>query len=296
MSAVDAALQWNARCKMHRLSWPELQVDGYHDGPTTLGRHTDGTVATRLVPPCLVLALLSAGCATSRQGAVCTRLLPASQRGVVFSADGAGGFEATSAALQETVAQVGLPLLVEPVDWSHGFGRVLADQMDLDHARCEGQRLAARIIALRVQRPDHDVYLVGHSAGCTVVLSAAENLPADAVKRIVLLAPSVSADYDLRRALRSSRNGIDVFFSGRDYYYLGIGVALTGTADRRWTSPAAGRTGFRPLVENCCDAALYQKLHQHGWDPCVEWTGNRGGHYDGYKTDYLRSYVLPLFD
>ncbi len=185
--------------------------------------------------------------------------------------------------------------------WSPSTGRtVLAAfwqiKWTLITRAAEGQRLAARIIALRVQRPDYDVYLVGHSAGCTVVLSAAENLPADAVKRIVLLAPSVSADYDLRRALRSSRNGIDVFFSGRDYYYLGIGVALTGTADRRWTSPAAGRTGFRPLVENCYDAALYQKLHQHGWDPCVEWTGNRGGHYDGYKPDYLRSYVLPLFD
>jgi pimeloyl-ACP methyl ester carboxylesterase len=243
----------------------------------------------------LLLLPVSAGCVTS-QGAVCTHRLAANPRGAVFSADGAGGWEATSEALQSAVEEAGLSLYVEPVEWSHGFGRVFSDQMDLGHAQCEGQRLAARIATLRQEHPEWDIYLVGHSAGCTVVLSAGANLPPNTVKRIVLLAPSVSADYDLRPALRSSRDGIDVFFSPRDVFYLGVGIALTGTADRRWSSPAAGRTGFRPIVENCQDAPLYSKLRQHGWDPCVEWTGNRGGHYDAYKSAYLRSYVLPLFN
>lgn len=243
----------------------------------------------------LLLLAVSAGCVTSH-GAVCTHCVAANLRGAVFSADGAGGWEATSEALQSAVAEAGLSLYVEPVEWSHGFGRVFSDQMDLGHAQCEGLRLAERIVTLRREHPEWDIYLVGHSAGCTVVLSAAANLPSDTVKRIVLLAPSVSADYDLRPALRSSRDGVDVFFSPRDVFYLGVGIALTGTADRRWSAPAAGRTGFRPIAESCQDAPLYSKLRQHGWDPSVEWTGNRGGHYDAYKSDYLRSYVLPLFN
>jgi pimeloyl-ACP methyl ester carboxylesterase len=88
-----------------------------------------------------------------------------------------------------------------------------------------------------------DVYLVGHSAGCAVALAAGDVLPPDSLRRIVLLAPSISADYDVRPALRSARDGIDVFFSSRDVFYLGFGAAITGTADRRWSSPAAGRTG-----------------------------------------------------
>jgi pimeloyl-ACP methyl ester carboxylesterase len=243
----------------------------------------------------LLLLSASAGCVTSH-GAVCAHRVSAYPRGAVLSADGAGGWEATSEALQSAVEEAGLSLYVEPVDWSHGFGRVFSDQMDFGHAQCEGQRLAGRIAALRREHPEWDIYLVGHSAGCAVVLSAAGDLPANTVKRVVLLAPSVSADYDLRPALRGSRDGIDVFFSSRDVFYLGLGVAVTGTADRRWSSPAAGRTGFRPILEGCQDAPLYAKLRQHGWDPCVEWTGNRGGHYDAYKSSYLRSYVLPLLN
>src|SRR5947207_2649584 len=74
--------------------------------------------------------------------------------------------------------------------------------------------------------------------------AAAEFLPPDSVERVVLLAPSVSAEYDLGPALACAREGIDVFHSGRDRAYLGLGVRLLGTADRHW-SDAAGRVGFR---------------------------------------------------
>ena len=89
----------------------------------------------------------------------------------------------------------------------------------------EGQRLACRVTALRQASPAAEVYLVGHSAGCAVVLAAAESLPPGGVNRIILLAPSASLDYDLRPALRCARGGIDVFYSDRDVAYLGLGVS-----------------------------------------------------------------------
>jgi pimeloyl-ACP methyl ester carboxylesterase len=234
------------------------------------------------------------GCVGPRQEVCAPVVVPPGQRGVVFAVDGAGGFEATSAALRQAVQDACLPLWVEPVEWSHGLGRVLSDEMDGEHSRAEGQCLAGRIAALRRDHPDGEIYVVGHSAGSAVVLAAAEALPPAAVDRIILLAPSVSAGYDLRPALSCARRGIDVFYSTRDIAYLGLGVAVVGTADRCWGCAAAGRTGFCPAVATPEDAALYAKLRQHPWESCVEWTGHHGGHYGGYQPLYLRAYVLPL--
>jgi pimeloyl-ACP methyl ester carboxylesterase len=215
-------------------------------------------------------------------------------RGIIFTADGAGGFGTTTSALRQAIAEEGLPLCVEMVPWSHGYGRGLADQMDFGHAREEGACLAGQILARRQSCPGGAIFLVAHSAGSAVVLTAAEALPPDSIDGIVLLAPSVSADYDLRPALRSTRRGIDVFCSERDVFFLGFGVSVVGTADRHW-SAAAGRVGFRPVIATPEDAALYTRLRQHPWHPCVAWTGNPGGHYSCHSPGYLRAYVLPVF-
>lgn len=243
---------------------------------------------------CLIFLSTAAGsgCAAGRSR-VCAYTSPLPPVGVVFVADGAGDFQITSRELADVVAETGAPLLVETVPWSHGYGRVLADHVDYAHAREEGARLAARIAAYRCAGGQSDVYLLGYSAGATVALAAAEHLPPNGAARVVLLAPSVAADYDLRPALRGARDGIDVFTSARDWAYLGVGTGLWGTSDRRWTA-AAGRVGFAPRVETPLDATLYDRLRLHPWDPQVAWTGHRGGHAGSHRPDFLRAYVLPL--
>jgi pimeloyl-ACP methyl ester carboxylesterase len=212
---------------------------------------------------------------------------------VVFCADGAGGFGGTSRSLRDAFGRQGVPLPVQEVNWSHGYGRILADQMGFAHARAEGQRLAGEVTAWRGQHPGQPVYLLAHSAGSAVVLEAAALLPPGSVERIVLLAPAVSSGYDVRPALTCARVGVDVFTSERDWVWLGLGVGVVGTTDRHWTS-AAGRVGFRPVIESPADADLYTRLRQHHWHPCVTWTGNAGGHYGTYTTRYLDAYVVPL--
>jgi pimeloyl-ACP methyl ester carboxylesterase len=239
-----------------------------------------------------VLCLPAAGCAGFRFD-LKEPPPPRTIQGVVFAADGAGGWEATSQSLRWAVYQEQLPLQVETFRWSHGQGLFLLDQTSYGHAEEEGRLLAQRIAGVRARFPDFPVSLVGHSAGAAVVLAAAEALPPGSVEHIVLLAPSVSAGYDLRAALRGTRYGIDVFCSKRDWFYLGLGTTLVGNADRVWGS-SAGRSGFRPILENQEDAALYGKLREHPWDPCIEWTGNHGGHYGGYQVNYLRAYILPI--
>ncbi|MBI1916800.1 MAG: alpha/beta hydrolase [Planctomycetes bacterium] len=246
-----------------------------------------------------LLATLGSGCAgvsASRYAATPRPDAPPPQA-VVFVVDGVGNFGATSSSLSRAIDETGLPLHVHTVEWSHGYGRIFADHMDHCHARNEGRKLAEQIACYqrpRADGPPLPIYLIAHSGGSAVALAATEFLPPDSVERIVLLAPSVSAQYDLRPALRCARLGMDVFHSHRDLAVLGLGVGIIGTADRRWTA-AAGRVGFRPPEASLPDAVLYLKLRQHPWDPCVGWTGNQGGHEGAHHVRFLRAYVLPLF-
>src|SRR5262249_3071665 len=138
------------------------------------------------------------------------------EQGVVFVMNGAGRLQGTSAALQRVVAEAGLPLAVVTVEWSHG--RLLADQTDWRHAREQGCRLADRIVSYRRSFPDRSIYLAAHSAGSGVALTAAAAVPPSSLKRIILFAPSVSAGYDVRPALRGAHEGMDVFYSRRDVF------------------------------------------------------------------------------
>ena len=249
--------------------------------------------ATRWTAALAGLALVS-GCVsapTRLTSESCPAGPPPGACGVVFCADGAGGYGGTSRNLRQALARECRPLYVEEVPWS--LGRIAADHFDQCNIAEQARRLAAHVRDWQAQHPCQPVFLVGHSAGSAVVLEAACHLPPDSIDRIILLAPSVSVCYDLRRALASARCGIDVFTSRRDWWALGIGTRLFGTTDRQYTQ-AAGRVGFRPVVEGPCDPALYARLHQHPWEPCLRWTGHQGGHYGAYKPGFLHSYVLPL--
>ncbi len=96
--------------------------------------------------------------------------------GVVFVVDGAGGFEAASRNLRQTVSEDKIPLEVCPFHWTHGYCRVLSDQVHASHIRREGRRLAELVLNCRRETP---IYLVGHSAGCAIILIAAELLAAE---------------------------------------------------------------------------------------------------------------------
>lgn len=240
----------------------------------------------------LVSLAMCSGCAMQRHTVYVQP--PCSACGdVVFVADGAGNLHETSIALQKAIAQNGAALEVETVEWSHGPLRIISDQVGYRHARAEGHRLAEQLVAWRASCPKARIHLLSHSAGATVVLAAAAEVPPGTVDEVILLAPSISRDYDLRPALRNINGCIDVFSSEEDRLALGLGIVLLGTADRRF-APAAGRVGFRPTVDCPEDAALYSRLRGHPWHPVVAWTGNQGGHSDGYRVNYLRAYVVPL--
>lgn len=250
------------------------------------------TAFFRAVAP-VALAGLLAGCRAVPAPVVSYRL-PSAPRGIVLVVDGAGGDQAASRAIANVVEDSRLPLYVRSFEWTHGVGRGVADMTDVNHARIQAKRLAGHVGWYRTHWPHTPIYLVAYSAGTMVTLEAAQGLESNSVERIVLLAPAVSADYDLRCALFAARQGVDVFTSERDRLYLDFGTRLVGTADGKRGVPAAGRVGFDMPVTPNPDPLLTSRLRQHPWDPSVAWTGNSGDHDGALRSKYLRAYVLPL--
>jgi pimeloyl-ACP methyl ester carboxylesterase len=234
--------------------------------------------------------VLSLGCAGLSQRPPV--IAPSCSQAIVFVADGAGDFRVTSTFLREVVAHDGCPVHVETFPWSHGYGCVLRDQIDYAHARAEGCRLAATITAYCQSHPGASVYLVGHSAGSAVVITAAEHLPPDSVQGMALLAPSLSTFYDLRPVLHAVRH-LDVYYSHHDNLYLGLVIGICGTSDRMH-APASGRVGFQVHADCPEDQLLLSRLRQHCWQPTDAWTGNHGGHYGARNPGFLHARVLPM--
>lgn len=244
----------------------------------------------------LVVFLWLPGCALlTSNWLTATAAPPCARRGILFAVDGAGGFEISSQTIRQTAVEDHLPLEVHSVHWTHGYWRVLADQIHMSHMEREGRKLAELVLRCRQKAPEAPIFLIGHSAGCGVVLSAAENLPPSTLERIVLLSPAVSSKHDLRPALRSSCKGIDVFTSSHDWACLGVGIFLAGTTDRCRLSGAAGKNGFQLIHSGQQDQLLYTKLRQYPWNPSLSWTGHQGGHYGAYQPGFLRAFVFPLF-
>ena len=248
-----------------------------------------------VIPFALLISCALSGCTTCTQDhhalAQPEPLKPS--EGLVLVADGAGDFRATSHAFRQGIAAEKLPLHVETFVWSHGYYRVLADQLDQEHICEMAKSLAQRIASVRQASMQRPIYLVAHSAGSAVALAAAAELPPDTIDRIILLAPAVPADYDLRPALRSVRLEIDVFTSRADRWYLRGSDLVSSLA--HWKSlTAAGRCGFRPILQSPDDGLLYSKLRDYPWEPRLIWTGHDGGHFGFYQQGYLRAFILPL--
>ncbi len=237
-------------------------------------------------------SLTLTGCVHAPKNLVMTKA-PVAGAGVVFAADGAGNFRAASENVREVVVKDGVPVEVVTFNWSHGYGRILADQVSYSHARAEGYKLARLVEEFRHEHPETPVHLLGHSAGAAVVLAALENLPPQSVNRAFLLAPSMSAYYDLCSALQAVQSGLYVYYSHRDYLYLGVAIGILGNSDRRW-GPSSGRTGFQVPACGPEGAALFAKLYQRPWQPTDHSTGNHGGHYGNYQAGFVRGHIVPL--
>jgi pimeloyl-ACP methyl ester carboxylesterase len=179
---------------------------------------------------------------------------------------------------------------VELVSW--GVPLLLLPNLVLSNLHDSGEsHLAERIREWREARPDGRVSLVGHSAGCGVILGALERLDrATMVNEVILLGPAVSSDYRLAPALRRVRGTMHVFYSSGDEILPS--TFLTGTYDGA-VGESAGRVGFDAAS---LPAELKLHLRQHEHRLAWERLGCSGGHFGWRSRAFAQAVLAPLLD
>jgi pimeloyl-ACP methyl ester carboxylesterase len=150
--------------------------------------------------------------------------------------------------------------------------------------------LAARIRKWRVAHPDGRIDLVGHSAGCGVILESLAKAEANLqVDNVMLLAPAVSEKYDLAPAFGHIRGELHVFYSGRDE--LLPSTCVTSTYDHVFSN-SGGLHGFADTQR--LPAELRSRLLQHAYDPTWESLGCGGGHFGWRSKPFVEQVLAPM--
>lgn len=176
-------------------------------------------------------------------------------------------------------------------DWTgeRGFFGALGNE---PANRQQAAHVAQMILRQRQAEPDRPIVLTAESGGTGILIWALELLPAEVeVDVAVLLAPAVSPDYDLSKALSHVRRCMLVYHSPRDLIILGAGTELFGTVDRVYT-PAAGLVGFR--MPDTADPHTYAKLEQRRYNPAwLREYGHFGGHVGSILPRFASGHVAP---
>jgi pimeloyl-ACP methyl ester carboxylesterase len=230
------------------------------------------------------LSLFLAGCATP--------VIAPDRPNTVIIVPGIGGDGEVYAKVVRSLHDHGSDDCLRVYDWGSSWFLVLRSigSSDLhDHAE---HRLAERIIQWRSDHPGSRIALIGHSAGAGVVLGALPRLPAGmSVAPVILLAPAVSPDFDLRPALQHA-NVIHVFYSHRDDFWQGIAPDIFGNYDGVHRN-GAGRKGFTlTLLDPSEKVRVVQHAYQDDWATL----GNQGGHFDWMAEPFVGTILKPIID
>jgi pimeloyl-ACP methyl ester carboxylesterase len=177
------------------------------------------------------------------------------------------------------------------VDWTSGTLGIPALYAE-KHNTAEAQKLADRLTQVRKDNPRGRIVLSAHSGGNGIAVWALERLP-DGVRvdDVLLLAPALSPDYDLSKALRHVNGHVYAFTSPYDLFILGAGTLLFRTMDGKHAD-SAGRVGF--VTPEGADAAQYGKLVQQPYQ--AEWMkyGNIGDHIGVMSRRFVATVIAPL--
>jgi pimeloyl-ACP methyl ester carboxylesterase len=174
--------------------------------------------------------------------------------------------------------------------WNHA-----GDQLNLSRNREKAAELADDIRAYRRQQPDAPIHLVALSAGTGIATFALEYLPESVkVNNVVYLGCSMSAQYDMSRALRRVRGKMYVVYSSNDIILKNL-VWYTGTVDRHDSRDGiAGLEGFRRPPSMYPDtAAQYDKLVNVPFRSEFRDAAYDGGHTAATNKSFVQFYIAP---
>ena len=255
-------------------------------------KHTSVFVAGMLLMCSLCPLLLNVGCASPEREVQM-------QRGYVFYCDGSGGggvLRNYAAGVRRGLRNAGYEGAGEMFNWHTGLGVAADHTSSVKYKRKRAAKLAKGIQEYKAKHPEAPVTIMGLSAGTAIVVYALEALPEGyQVDGVFLLSASVSANYDLTKALRRVKNRMYVFTSTKDGVLRNL-VPMFGTADREGGSATtAGQRGFR-IPANASDdtQVLYAKVAHVHWSHEMQKAGHRGGHTDVVNARFVQEYIAPL--
>jgi pimeloyl-ACP methyl ester carboxylesterase len=212
-------------------------------------------------------------------------------RGLIIVLPGIDGRAPHNQAACQALAEAALGMAVEFYDWTSPLGP-LFNQSAVQANRRRAAQLADRIAEYRRQHPHRPVVLIAHSGGTAIAAWAAEKLgPGETVDGIIMLASSLSPQYDLSTALAHTQRGITSFYSDNDAALLGTGTTLLGTMDGQHTE-SAGKVRFHQPPSG--GPAVYDKLRQIAWQPKMADSGHDGGHFGYTAPKFVARYIAPL--
>ncbi len=209
---------------------------------------------------------------------------------IVFVVNGVGQSTLISDRLEMITEANELKVKIQNVAWCRAGCSSLEHYKDHSGHLKAASAMAARTSKIRKESPDTEIYYVGHSTGARIALLAAEMAPEKSVNRIILIASAVGHTYDLRPALRASRNGIDHFWSPEDEF-LDLVAETHGLPDGS-KGRAAGQVGFHvPAVKDGQGRDAYKNVRQFCWSDQKPVTG---GHFAWTSKIALKRFVVPM--
>ncbi len=207
--------------------------------------------------------------------------------GITFYCSGVANMDLGDEGIRAGLRAAGYRGQVARYTWSVSFNPAI-DQTVRIIARHGGRRLAGYIQEYMDRYPGREVNVVGLSAGTGVALWAVEALrPEYQVSNVVLIASSLSRDYDLSAALRNVRGKIYNYYSPHDAVLAGP-LKVFGTIDGVYFADAAGSVGIRVPP----DAG--GRVVNIEWQPEFERFGYYGGHADGTSPEFVRHHIAPF--
>lgn len=187
-------------------------------------------------------------------------------KGLVIILPGIEGESELNHNIRRGLVMAGLDCALPIYSWGRpipGVGMIL-NQVDFIGNRLAGVRIAKSIEQYQQDHPGRPVYVIGHSGGGGVAVFVAEGMTeGKQIDGLVLLSASLSAGYDLTKALSRCKNGIANFYNEGDVGLLGVGTMIAGNVDGVH-GPSCGLNGFDKLPNNASQEKklAYLKLHQ----------------------------------
>ncbi len=164
-----------------------------------------------------------------------------------------------------------------------GIG-MLVNQTNFIGNRIAGANIAKMIEKYQDSYPGRPVFVIGHSGGGGVAVFTAEGMSKGRkIDGLILLSASISADYDLTKAVNNCKSGIVNFYNREDTGLLGIGTAVMGNVDGGH-GPSAGLIGFTRAFPNLYQVQLTQSM---------TFASGGGTHDAATRPGFVSRYVAP---